>query len=497
MADDLPPPPDEAPSSRIQRPVPARPDVRDGLVDPAEQPPPVLEPGLPTLSRARRTAVIAAAGYVISPVDLVPGVIPVLGQLDDIAVALLALRLALDGLHPERRRAHLEAAALDEMPIWPRTSARSAPRRPASARSGIRVSVRVLREGAHLGEEAAGLATRSAMAGATRLRASVGEGWRRRPRGISRHLPGRRRNDEPPDSAAQPLPLDPAGAVHHRCHVCSRRRPWRTRRAGPRSMSWRRASSRWRAFRPATPTHATRRRPVRSHSAPVGEHREHLHPVRRPRGHGRARGEGTAERLRVAPGRPSKERCHERVVIGTPEQVDPPSSPQDTARLVHAHSHTFAGTDVTPSDGRARRGGAGRVLVEPNRPEAATERRRRRTSAAVRAGNGRGRAAVPRTRRRRGAAAAAQPLPPARLVGAVARRGQGRSSPSTATCGHLLPARFERQDRPVELVKPIAALDAGELAMAPNSASTATARYRIVHIRVLRWLRLRNRIRML
>ena len=30
IANDLPPPPDEAPSSRIQRPVPARPDVRDG-----------------------------------------------------------------------------------------------------------------------------------------------------------------------------------------------------------------------------------------------------------------------------------------------------------------------------------------------------------------------------------------------------------------------------------------------------------------------------------
>ena len=68
----------------------------------------------PMLSRARRAAVIAAAGYVISPVDLVPGVIPVLGQLDDIAVALVALRLALDGLHPDRRRAHLEAVGLSD-----------------------------------------------------------------------------------------------------------------------------------------------------------------------------------------------------------------------------------------------------------------------------------------------------------------------------------------------------------------------------------------------
>ena len=44
----------------------------------------------PLLSKARRAAVIGAAGYLASPVDLVPGVIPVLGQLDDIAVALAA-----------------------------------------------------------------------------------------------------------------------------------------------------------------------------------------------------------------------------------------------------------------------------------------------------------------------------------------------------------------------------------------------------------------------
>jgi uncharacterized membrane protein YkvA (DUF1232 family) len=66
----------------------------------------------PLLSKARRAAVIGAAGYLASPVDLVPGVIPVLGQLDDIAVALAALRLALGGLDPERRRVHLEAVGL-------------------------------------------------------------------------------------------------------------------------------------------------------------------------------------------------------------------------------------------------------------------------------------------------------------------------------------------------------------------------------------------------
>ncbi len=66
----------------------------------------------PLLSKARRAAVIGAAGYLASPVDLVPGVIPVLGQLDDIAVALAALRIALGGLDPERRRIHLESVGL-------------------------------------------------------------------------------------------------------------------------------------------------------------------------------------------------------------------------------------------------------------------------------------------------------------------------------------------------------------------------------------------------
>jgi uncharacterized membrane protein YkvA (DUF1232 family) len=68
----------------------------------------------PLLSRARRAAVIAAAGYLASPIDLVPGVIPVVGQLDDIAFAIAALKLALSGLDPVRRRAHLESVGLGD-----------------------------------------------------------------------------------------------------------------------------------------------------------------------------------------------------------------------------------------------------------------------------------------------------------------------------------------------------------------------------------------------
>jgi len=66
----------------------------------------------PRLSRARRTAVAAAAAYLVSPIDLVPGIIPLAGQLDDAAVALLALRFALRGLPPAERQAHLDASGL-------------------------------------------------------------------------------------------------------------------------------------------------------------------------------------------------------------------------------------------------------------------------------------------------------------------------------------------------------------------------------------------------
>ena len=61
----------------------------------------------PRVSRSRRLAVLAGAAYVISPVDLVPGFIPLAGQLDDLFVALGAIRLALDGLKPEWRAERL------------------------------------------------------------------------------------------------------------------------------------------------------------------------------------------------------------------------------------------------------------------------------------------------------------------------------------------------------------------------------------------------------
>ncbi len=68
--------------------------------------------GEPRLSRRHRAGLLAAAGYLASPVDLIPGLIPIVGQLDDLAFALLAVRSALRALDPATRERHLIAVGL-------------------------------------------------------------------------------------------------------------------------------------------------------------------------------------------------------------------------------------------------------------------------------------------------------------------------------------------------------------------------------------------------
>ena len=121
----------------------------------------------PLLSRARRAAVIGAAGYLASPIDLVPGVIPVLGQLDDLAVALAAIRLALSGLSPERRRVHLDAVGLadedltaDLRTVWATTT--------WLLRAGARTTARAAKAGGRAAVAGAGLAARSSKVMATK-----------------------------------------------------------------------------------------------------------------------------------------------------------------------------------------------------------------------------------------------------------------------------------------------------------------------------------------
>ena len=66
----------------------------------------------PGLSKPRKVALVAGLGYLASPIDLVPGIIPVVGQLDDLAAVLLAVRTALGGLPAEQANAHLAKAGL-------------------------------------------------------------------------------------------------------------------------------------------------------------------------------------------------------------------------------------------------------------------------------------------------------------------------------------------------------------------------------------------------
>jgi uncharacterized membrane protein YkvA (DUF1232 family) len=113
----------------------------------------------PALGRGRRAAVVGAAAYLVSPIDLVPGIIPVAGQLDDAAVALLGLRFALAGLPEEARAAHLAAAGIEATDI---------DRDLGTVRQGASW---LLRRGGRLGLRA----TRAAVAGAGRGVAAV---WR-------------------------------------------------------------------------------------------------------------------------------------------------------------------------------------------------------------------------------------------------------------------------------------------------------------------------------
>src|SRR5215217_1098946 len=66
----------------------------------------------PTVSGVGKAALGGGLAYAISPIDPVPGFIPVLGQLDDLAVLLLAIRTALKSCPTEVAEARLAEAGL-------------------------------------------------------------------------------------------------------------------------------------------------------------------------------------------------------------------------------------------------------------------------------------------------------------------------------------------------------------------------------------------------
>jgi uncharacterized membrane protein YkvA (DUF1232 family) len=56
--------------------------------------------------RRRKLVLLALVAYLLVPIDLVPDFIPVVGHLDDVLVAALALRYALRSGGPELLRQH-------------------------------------------------------------------------------------------------------------------------------------------------------------------------------------------------------------------------------------------------------------------------------------------------------------------------------------------------------------------------------------------------------
>lgn len=67
-----------------------------------------------TIPPWRKAALAVGIGYAVLPFDLLPGVIPIAGQLDDLAALLLGIRQALRGCSAEAAQAHVARAGLTE-----------------------------------------------------------------------------------------------------------------------------------------------------------------------------------------------------------------------------------------------------------------------------------------------------------------------------------------------------------------------------------------------
>lgn len=69
----------------------------------------ITDPAVPAKSKAYLSV---GGAYAISPIDFVPGIIPVAGQLDDAYVLLFGLRKSLQAMPTELADHHLESAGV-------------------------------------------------------------------------------------------------------------------------------------------------------------------------------------------------------------------------------------------------------------------------------------------------------------------------------------------------------------------------------------------------
>lgn len=66
----------------------------------------------PRIPRSAKAMLVAGGAYLVSPIDLVPGFIPVAGQLDDLYVVLMGLRQAIRTSPPAVIEEHFERVGL-------------------------------------------------------------------------------------------------------------------------------------------------------------------------------------------------------------------------------------------------------------------------------------------------------------------------------------------------------------------------------------------------
>jgi uncharacterized membrane protein YkvA (DUF1232 family) len=178
------------PAARTRQPAPASPGRHPltGLGGTITRLPSYVKLGRrllaePNLSRRRKLVLGAALAYAVSPIDLVPGIIPVAGQLDDLAAVLIALRAALGGLSNERAEALLSEAGLSTKAIHEDitnvavASGWLARRAVDVGKRGLDLGLRGVRVGVGLGVRGVSAGLRTAAGSA----AAIGSALRRRP----------------------------------------------------------------------------------------------------------------------------------------------------------------------------------------------------------------------------------------------------------------------------------------------------------------------------